>query len=333
MEFNQINNLYDNENFSKEEALKILNGNTDLLTKVEFDFLLGLINSGNLKAFKDNYWGFLKANKEKNIENNDIEFINTDFDNRKYDNLKIKSLASELKRMQRTVADYVTRLSEVEDANRILAVQNKSLEIGFSDKDKLLNESMKKIQHLENINVDLQSKVQQERIDEKIPTYVNNVKSELGSDDTHFIRMSIIWAVAGVIFGLSAVGMSIYTLFLKIDFSNITTSELIYIFTRGIIGILILSWLSFICLGNSKKYTHESIRRKDRRHALMFGQVYLQIYGATASKEDAILVFKDWNMSGDSAFSGQTELPPNLLSIFSNLKEKIKSSSESKETT
>ncbi|HAS0824840.1 TPA: hypothetical protein I3317_004691 [Enterobacter cloacae subsp. cloacae] len=64
----------------------------------------------------------------------------------------------------------------------------------------------------------------------------------------------------------------------------------------------------------------------------MFGQVYLQIYGTTASKEDAILVFKDWNMSGDSAFSGQTEQPPNSLSFISNAKEKLKSTVEPKES-
>ncbi|RSB30712.1 hypothetical protein EGK68_11750 [Enterobacter cloacae] len=64
----------------------------------------------------------------------------------------------------------------------------------------------------------------------------------------------------------------------------------------------------------------------------MFGQVYLQIYGTTASKEDAILVFKDWNMSGDSAFSGQTEQPPNALSFISNAKEKLKSTVEPKES-
>ncbi|TNP60755.1 hypothetical protein FIB39_22935, partial [Escherichia coli] len=108
--------------------------------------------------------------------------------------------------------------------------------------------------------------------------------------------------------------------------------QLIYIFTRGLVGIAILSWLSYICLSNSKKYTHESIRRKDRRHALMFGQVFLQIYGSTATKEDAIEVFKDWNISGDSAFSGQTEQPPSFASFVNTIKDKVKVTGSDKET-
>ncbi|HCM9225247.1 TPA: hypothetical protein N5N97_001412 [Enterobacter bugandensis] len=58
----------------------------------------------------------------------------------------------------------------------------------------------------------------------------------------------------------------------------------------------------------------------------MFGQVFLQIYGSTATKEDAVLVFKDWNMSGDSAFSDHTDQPPGITTLFETAKEKLKSS-------
>ncbi|APW90867.1 hypothetical protein AWN63_17930 [Klebsiella variicola] len=61
----------------------------------------------------------------------------------------------------------------------------------------------------------------------------------------------------------------------------------------------------------------------------MFGQVFLQIYGSTATKEDAVNVFKDWNMSGDSAFSDQTEQPPGVQSIISTLKENLISKDKS----
>ncbi|QCR10244.1 hypothetical protein EH207_02260 [Brenneria rubrifaciens] len=57
----------------------------------------------------------------------------------------------------------------------------------------------------------------------------------------------------------------------------------------------------------------------------MFGQIFLQIYGSTASKEDAINVFKDWNMSVDSAFSGNTAQPPSIQSIITHFKEMIPS--------
>ncbi|HBB5094259.1 TPA: hypothetical protein KBP43_000590 [Escherichia coli] len=65
----------------------------------------------------------------------------------------------------------------------------------------------------------------------------------------------------------------------------------------------------------------------------MFGQVFLQIYGSTATKEDAVNVFKDWNMSGDSAFSDQTEHPPGIQSIISSLKDSLTSKESLKEKT
>lgn len=331
MEENQSNSSFSSDEYKKKEATDLLNNNIEYLSKIEYDFLLNLINTRDYKSFRENIWHFFQQRKKQNdVGENNIN--SNDSVSHKVDKYKIHTLTKEINIIQKSLSEYMSRLTEVEEANSILTLRNKTLENAFNEKDTQINESNKKIKTLEGINADLLSKVQQERIDEKIPNYVSNVKSELGSDDAHFIKMSIIWAMAGVCFGIAAVSMSLYTLFLKIDFININASELFYIFSRGLIGITILSWLSFICLGNSKKYTHESIRRKDRRHALMFGQVYLQIYGTTASKEDAILVFKDWNMSGDSAFSGQTEQPPNALSFISNAKEKLKSTVEPKES-
>lgn len=103
-------------------------------------------------------------------------------------------------------------------------------------------------------NKELRSQVQQQRIDEKIPTYVNDVKSDLASDDKHFILMSIIWSIAGVFFGFLAVISAFYIIH-ELRFKNLTNLQLIYIFTRGLVGIAILSWLSYICLSNSKS-TH-----------------------------------------------------------------------------
>lgn len=330
---NAINDKISDNKDEKEESIKLLNNSIDFLSGAEYQFLLNLIEHNELQAFKKNYWHFVKRRKLNTLIDNDIlDVDHTVLDDSLDYKKRIKKLTSEINRIQNNLSDYISRLRDVEEANSTLTIQNKSLENAIAEKENSIQKTLSRIKNLQSVNADLQSKVQQERIDEKIPNYVNNVKSELGSDDSHFIKMSIVWAIGGVVFGVSAVSMSIYTLFLKIDFNNIQLAELFYIFSRGIIGITILSWLSYICLNNSKRYTHESIRRKDRRHALMFGQVYLQIYGATASKEDAILVFKDWNMSGDSAFSDHTEQPPNVLSVLSNVKDNLRTTSEAKES-
>ncbi|HCO8192446.1 TPA: hypothetical protein ACPTN2_000078 [Escherichia coli] len=299
--------------------LDLLNSESSKLSRVEFDFLLSLINAEDFNSFRQNLNLFIK-NRYNNNNETDIDENESYIQNKN----NSKKLSSKIVNLEESLKSFKNKLDDSEYNNNYLILKNKELESIINEKEDKISSILTKVKQLEASNSELMSRVQQERIDEKIPTYVSNVKSELGSDDKHFVLMSIIWSICGVIFGIAAVSLSFYTLFLNIDFDDIKGAELFYIFTRGLIGISILSWLSYVCLSNSKKYTHESIRRKDRRHALMFGQVYLQIYGSTASKEDAILVFKDWNMSGDSAFSDQTEQPPNVLSFLSSSKEKVK---------
>ncbi|CAD5354070.1 protein of unknown function [Enterobacter cancerogenus] len=198
-------------------------------------------------------------------------------------------------------------------------------EILVSEKSSLIKTISKLEEGLNNLsreNESLKSKIQQDRIDDKIPSYVQGVKVKLQQDDQYFSKLSYNWARGGLLLGSFAVIAAFTTFFLKIDVKNASVIEIFYYFVRGLLGVGLLSWLSFYALNNSKKFTHESIIRKDRQHALMFGEVFLQIYGSTSTKEDAINVFKDWNMSSKSAFSDPITQPPNILSILSMLKSK-----------
>ncbi|WP_236146233.1 hypothetical protein [Pectobacterium brasiliense] len=153
---------------------------------------------------------------------------------------------------------------------------------------------------------------------------MDSVKNKLNSDDKFFIKMSHVWSSCGALFCIGAIAAAFCTFVSGIDTllknEELNSVSIFYLFTRGLLGIGLLSWLSYICFNNSRRYTHESIRRKDRQHALMFGQIFLQIFGGTASKEDAIHVFKDWNMSGDTAFSGKTEQPPSVHGLLAQIK-------------
>ncbi|MGU3522153.1 hypothetical protein ACLBW2_03520 [Enterobacteriaceae bacterium C23F] len=182
-------------------------------------------------------------------------------------------------------------------------------------------------------NQELLSKIQQKKIDEKVPEYVQGVKEKLQQDDKDFTAMSYNWAIAGIIFALLAIISAFLTFFFKIDIKGTTLTELLYYYTRGLLGVALLSWLSYFCLNNSKKYTHEAIIRKDRQHALMFGEVFLQIYGSTATKQDAIDVFKDWNMSANSAFSDKTQQPPSLFNILGSVLDKKTAANDDKLTS
>ncbi len=299
----------------KEYLLRLLERQSEMMADHYYMRIKELILSGQLDEAHQSLREFRRLSKSHFPDDTSQE--NEDEQNQSI-NLKLK------KRRANADTDYLTHLKKIEERNSILSLKIEQLSRDSEGKNKQLENLVVKIKSLQDENNELRSQVQQQRIDEKIPTYVNNVKSDLGSDDKHFIIMSIIWSIFGGVFGVLAVTSAFYTLYINIELKDLGDLQLMYIFTRGLIGIAILSWLSYICLSNSKKYTHESIRRKDRRHALIFGQVFLQIYGSTATKDDAIVVFKDWNMSGDSAFSDQTEQPPGLMSLWNAAKDKVK---------
>ncbi|MBN3262526.1 hypothetical protein [Pectobacterium brasiliense] len=46
------------------------------------------------------------------------------------------------------------------------------------------------------------------------------------------------------------------------------------------------------------------------------------------SKFDAIHIFKDWNMSGDTAFSGKTEQPPSVHGLLAQIKNMLPTKSD-----
>lgn len=268
--------------------------------------------------------------KEHYNKNTDELLIDNNDDIEDRDKWTIHTLLEENQNLVKDREWISERASQTDKENRKLlsAYEGTKLELHRARNQIELNEKNEKkkddeIKKLNSQIEELRGKVQQNRIDEKIPGYVDGVKEKLDKDDDYFIKMSNRWAIAGSIAAVGAIISAFVTFFININFEGLSTPELIYIFTRGLLGIALLSWLSYICFSNSKKYTHESIRRKDCQHALMFGKIFLQIYGSTASKEDAINVFKDWNMSGDSAFSDQTEQPPGFQSIIASVKEKI----------
>ncbi|POW86616.1 hypothetical protein C3458_15280 [Serratia marcescens] len=205
-----------------------------------------------------------------------------------------------------------------------LKLENKALKDAISSyefENKNIKSTINKIQ---KENLELKNKHQQSRIDEKIPDYVKDVSQKLDVADKFFSDMSRNWSIAGLILALCAVASAFCTFIFGLDTilnaKELTPTAILYTFIRGGLGIALLSWVSYISFSNARNYTHESILRKDRQHALTFGRLFLQIYGSTASKEDAIHVFKDWNMSGDTAFSSKSSTPPSPLSYFDSAK-------------
>ncbi|WP_350313279.1 cell division protein ZapB [Dickeya fangzhongdai] len=302
---------------SRKEELDALEGK---ISSDKYSFLLNLLHKSDYDKFDE----LIRYEEIKNLEKSRASDEEQD---------KIKKIinahyySKNKIQFERKISELVKNLNstilELEDS--------KEKSIKKDEKIKELNDEVSK----------LKSASQQEQIDKKIPTYVRDVKSKLDSDDIFFTKMANIWSICGATFGIGAIISSFYTFYsgmTSISNNGISADmiSIFYIFTRGLLGIAFLGWLSYICFANARKYTHESIIRKDRQHALMFGQIFLQIYGSTATKEDATNVFKDWNMSGDSAFSSKILPPPNAMAILEHIKEiltsKNKKDSDSKKT-
>ncbi|PLR46919.1 hypothetical protein CYR40_09500 [Chimaeribacter arupi] len=178
-------------------------------------------------------------------------------------------------------------------------------------------------EELRKENKELKELSQQKRIDGKIPGYVKEVSAKLDLDDKSFARLANKWSVAGFTAASAAVFAAFYTFaegtVLLANAKVYDEIALLYVFFRGVLGVGLLSWLANVCFSTSRNYTHESIRRKDRQHALNFGRLYLQIYGASAQKEEMLTVFKDWNMAGDSSFSKEGAAPPSMMEMIEGL--------------
>ncbi|MGQ8841100.1 hypothetical protein ACUTQW_01490 [Serratia sp. TSA_7] len=287
------------------------------LTTDEFDSVMQKINRGDFD-YAHNLLELIEHEHIRNVSNNNSD-------------LSLDDLYKTKENQKRYIDGVSKRINNLEKTNTKLIITNenlkKTIEI-LAAENETIKENSNEIQ---KENLELKNKHQQNRIDEKIPDYVKDVSQKLDVADKFFSDMSRYWSIAGLILALCAVASAFCTFFYGLDTildnQKLTPTVILYTFVRGGLGIALLSWVSYISFSNARNYTHESILRKDRQHALTFGRLFLQIYGSTASKEDAIHVFKDWNMSGDTAFSSKSSAPPSPLSYIDTIKNALSKAS------
>ncbi|AZP51379.1 hypothetical protein EJP80_12950 [Rahnella aquatilis] len=279
------------------------------------------INKNDIKDFKDNFTSNFKS---KSFSSEVISDETSEQDDR--ESLIKKYFMKDKQNWESYEADSSNQLSLMKKdllitRNQLNRFRNRYREEKFQleKKNEELFELTKKHEAISSKYEKLTSELQQKRIEDKIPEYVSDVSKKLDDDDNLFMDKSQRWSRTGIILSLFATVIALYTFQTGIELlspnPNLGYVALIFVFFRGFLAIGILSWVAYLCFNMSSSYIHESILRKDRQHALSFGRLFLQIYGDTATKDDAIEVFKDWNRSGDSAFSKKNSSPPNLLKI------------------
>ncbi|HAW0184647.1 TPA: hypothetical protein JLI40_001873 [Escherichia coli] len=129
--------------------------------------------------------------------------------------LKIDELEHKLREFQKS------HNSQLDQFNKLQI----ELLTAMDSKEKLA--SQLKLQHAQNKELKLQnqklsSKIQQNKIDEKVPEYVQGVKAKLHQDDKDFTAMSYNWAIAGILLSLLSISAAFLTFFYKIDIKDAT---------------------------------------------------------------------------------------------------------------
>ncbi|HDL7505707.1 TPA: hypothetical protein PXN76_004175 [Yersinia enterocolitica] len=317
---------------------------SELMSKVEFLFMNKLISKDTNENFialaKIGDFETLDRKLEEIFIHNNLESELSNYRLIK-DNEELADATLDFSELRNSSSNMIKmRQFELENDKRELISRVSTLlnqlnlnEVKYKDTKSELDRLKSKYDELEHQYKNITSEVRQKKIDEEIPHYVEDVSGKLEEDDRFFTGMARNWSIIGVSVTLFAVLAAFCTFTqgtdLLIKNPSLDIIGLLYIFIRGTLGIGLLSWLAYVCFSNSRNYTHESIRRKDRQHALSFGRLFLQIYGSSATKEDAMLVFKDWNMSGDSAFSKENNnTPPNIIDAFKSFSGSLKKNKE-----
>ncbi|MFQ6245040.1 hypothetical protein ACLMPP_11275 [Yersinia enterocolitica] len=317
---------------------------SELMSKVEFLFMNKLISKDTNENFialaKIGDFETLDRKLEEILIHNNLESELSNYRLIK-DNEELADATLDFSELRNSSSNMIKmRQFELENDKRELMSRVSTLlnqlnlnEVKYKDTKSELDRLKSKYDELDHQYKNITSEVRQKKIDEEIPHYVEDVSGKLEEDDRFFTDMARNWSIIGVSVTLFAVLAAFCTFTqgtdLLIKNPSLDIIGLLYIFIRGTLGIGLLSWLAYVCFSNSRNYTHESIRRKDRQHALSFGRLFLQIYGSSATKEDAMLVFKDWNMSGDSAFSKENnKTPPNIIDALKSFSGSLKKNKE-----
>ena len=97
---------------------------------------------------------------------------------------------------------------------------------------------------------------------------------------------------------------------------------------KGLIVVALFVALAKYAFLFSNSYMRESLKNADRRHAINFGNFYLESYGGAAEWAQIKEAFEHWNIIGTNAFSkiDESQLDVTALEKVANTIEKIRKS-------
>lgn len=154
---------------------------------------------------------------------------------------------------------------------------------------------------------ELNRKQVQQRIELKVPEYVEAAVKGLEAKEALYRKKAFQWSIQGVIVLsvaiVSIIGISIYGAGVGTPLADLPWQTLLFVSFKGLIVLSVLGLWAKHAFTVSNAYMHEAIKRSDRAHAINFGKLYLEIYGNAVERKELIDIFENWNIASESAFS------------------------------
>ena len=160
---------------------------------------------------------------------------------------------------------------------------------------------------LQQLNLEKERYTEENRkkIEHTSKNYVSDTLSALEKKETQFHLISKIWSVIGVVSlagGLGFFGYVTISNFASIP-NPVSWEFITFSVFKGLIVVALFVALAKYAFLFSNSYMRESLKNADRRHAINFGNFYLESYGGAAEWAQIKEAFEHWNIIGTNAFS------------------------------
>lgn len=224
----------------------------------------------------------------------------------------------QLERREKELFDSVEkRVQSLSAQEQSIALRQEELERKLAEERsetiKRRQEYVQQMQSLDDFRRTLEVEKQrltedaQQTLQDNSKRFVKSALSLLGEKENRFHVISVVWAIAGALSLLAGVIIAVVTMISSSDsYHQAPGASLSYYFFhlfRGLVVVGLCGVLSRYAFVFSNSYMHESLKIGERAHAIRFGELYLDTYGANAEWEQVKEAFAHWNISGQSAFS------------------------------
>lgn len=170
-----------------------------------------------------------------------------------------------------------------------------------------------------------------EKINTSIVQYIKPIIDDLNNRENKLKKQADFWYKVGyfslVVGILSAVIIILADIFISTDFD---WNRTVYLGIKAAVLLILLLAISKYAFSLAKSYMNESLKNADRRHAISFGEFYINVFENSIDSKDFKEIFENWNLKTDSSFSNLStnNYDPKIIDKTTELMKSIKQLSQ-----